>query len=68
MSLKEFRELDAKQLKEREAELRQGIFKLREQAATEKVKDTSQFRKLRQDLARVMTLQRQRELAEQKKS
>lgn len=62
MSLKEFKDLDAKQLAEREAELRKQLFELRTQSVTEKVKDVSQLGKLRQDIARIATLRSQREL------
>jgi large subunit ribosomal protein L29 len=37
------------------ARLRKKLFELRVQTVTEKVKDHSQFRKNRQDLARVLT-------------
>ena len=37
------------------ARLRKKLFELRAQTITEKVKDTSQFRKNRKDLARVLT-------------
>lgn len=59
MSLKEFQKLDATSLKEREAELRKALFTLRNQAATEKVSDFSQFKKLKADIARIHTLRRQ---------
>jgi len=67
MSLKELKEKNAAELRERDAELRQELFELRTKAATEKVKDTSQFKKVRKDIARVATMQRQRALAEAKK-
>jgi len=63
MSVKEFRNLDATQLKEKEAELRKVLFELKTQSATEKVKDISQFKKTRKDIARVQTLRRQSELS-----
>lgn len=37
------------------AELRTQIFDLRSQAVTEKVEDTSRFRKARKDIARLLT-------------
>ena len=43
--------------------LREKIFTLRSQTVTDKVEDTSQFRKLRRDVARLLTEQRARELA-----
>lgn len=57
MSAKEFKDLDSKQLQEREAELRKELFGLKTQAATEKVKDTSEFKKIKKDIARIKTLQ-----------
>ena len=35
--------------------LRKRLFELRTQAVTEKIADTSQFRKVRKDIARVLT-------------
>jgi large subunit ribosomal protein L29 len=55
-SLKEYRKMAPDQLVEKEKELREELFKLRTQAATEKVKDISQFKKLKRDIARVLTL------------
>ena len=37
------------------ARLRRKLFELRAQTITEKVKDTSQFKKNRKDLARILT-------------
>ncbi len=55
-ALKEFRKMPANQLKEREQELRGELFKLRTSGATEKVKDTSKFKKVKKDIARIMTI------------
>jgi large subunit ribosomal protein L29 len=60
-ALKEFRKMAKDQLAEREQELRTELFKLRTTNATEKVKDTSQFRKIKKDIARIKTIQRQQE-------
>ncbi|QOI99040.1 MAG: 50S ribosomal protein L29 [Phycisphaeraceae bacterium] len=38
--------------------LRTALFDLRSKSVTEKVEDTSQFKKIRRDIARVMTRQR----------
>ena len=62
MSLKEIKDLDATQLQERQADLRRQLFDLRTQNVTEKVKDVSRFRKLRQDIARIETLLQQRDV------
>jgi large subunit ribosomal protein L29 len=61
-SLKEYRKMAPDQLKEKEQELRTELFKLRTTGATEKVKDSSQFKKVKKDIARVLTIQRQNEL------
>ena len=60
-ALKEFRKMAKDQLVEREQELRTELFKLRTTNATEKVKDSSQFRKIKKDIARIKTIQRQQE-------
>jgi large subunit ribosomal protein L29 len=49
------------QLKEREQELRTELFKLRTGGATEKVKDTTKFRKVKKDIARALTILREKE-------
>lgn len=43
--------------------LREKLFTLRSQTVTDKVEDTSQFRKLRRDVARLLTESRARELS-----
>jgi large subunit ribosomal protein L29 len=43
--------------------LRNDGFDLRSQAVTEKVEDTSKFKKLRKDVARLLTERRSRQLA-----
>lgn len=60
MSLKDIAKLDDEELKKREEELRRHLYDLRVQLATDKVKDLSQFRKDKKDIARVLTLLRQR--------
>jgi len=61
-ALKEYRKMAADQLKEREQELRMELFKLRTTSATEKVKDVSQFKKVKKEIARVLTVLRENEL------
>ena len=58
-TLKEFRKMAKDQLQEREQELRTELFKLHTGGVTEKVKDTSKFRKVKKDIARIQTLLRQ---------
>ena len=43
--------------------VREKLFTLRSQAVTEKVEDTSQLKKLRKDVARLLTERRARQLA-----
>ena len=60
MISEEMKKLDAAGLKEREADLRKQLFDLKTRNSSEKVKDTSQFRKIKKDIARLLTLQTQR--------
>jgi large subunit ribosomal protein L29 len=46
------------------AKLRNDLYDLRTQAVTEKVEDTSKFKKLKKDIARLLTEQRSRQLAQ----
>jgi large subunit ribosomal protein L29 len=46
-------------------ETEQQLFKLRFQATTEKLDQPSQLRKLRREIARIKTIQRERELRDQ---
>ena len=61
-TLKEFRKMAPDLLKEKEQELRTELFKLRTSGATEKVKDSSQFRKVKKDIARILTILREQQL------
>jgi large subunit ribosomal protein L29 len=61
-TLEEFRKMAPDLLKERESELRTELFKLRTGNSTEKVKNTSQFKKIKKDVARIQTILRQQEL------
>jgi large subunit ribosomal protein L29 len=60
-ALKEYRKMATDQLKVREQELRTELFKLRTTGATEKVKDVSQFKKVKKDIARILTVLRENE-------
>jgi large subunit ribosomal protein L29 len=66
-TLEEFRKMAPDLLKEREGELRTELFKLRTGNSTEKVKNTSQFKKIKKDVARIQTLRREQELKNSKK-
>ncbi|MCH2144457.1 MAG: 50S ribosomal protein L29 [Phycisphaerales bacterium] len=43
--------------------LRKRMFELRSQKVTDKIEDTSQFKKTRRDIARLLTEQRTREIS-----
>lgn len=52
---KELRKMETEELEIELKQLRQKHFDLRVQAVTEKIVDTSQYTKVRRDIARVMT-------------
>ena len=60
MKNKELRKLSEEELQIEADRLRKKHFELRAQAVTEKITDTSQFTKLRKDVARVLTLKNQK--------
>lgn len=57
----EFKQLSAKQLEEKLEALRRDLFTLRLNSQTAHVKDHSQFKQLRKDIARVLTFMKQKE-------
>ena len=59
----ELREMSDEQLIHELRESQQALFRLRFQAATERLDAPSNLRKLRQTIARIKTIQRERELA-----
>lgn len=63
MKAKELREKETPALNEELKTLRKRMFELRTQAVTEKVEDNSQFRKVRRDIARLLTERRSRAAA-----
>jgi large subunit ribosomal protein L29 len=60
---KELRPLDDEQLATLLTDVSKKLFMLRFQQTTEKVKSTADFQKLRRQIARIKTLQREREIA-----
>ena len=68
MTIKEIREKEIGHLQHELAEKQKHLFDLRSQAVTEKLEDPSQLHKTRQDIARMKTILRERELEEQKKA
>ncbi|MGC1276148.1 MAG: 50S ribosomal protein L29 [Planctomycetaceae bacterium] len=59
----DLREMSDEQIEFSLKEARQDLFRLRFQAATEKLDAPSSLKKLRREIARILTIQRQRELA-----
>ncbi len=59
----DLREMSDEQIEFSLKEARQELFRLRFQAATEKLDAPSNLKKLRREIARILTIQRQRELA-----
>jgi large subunit ribosomal protein L29 len=66
--LKEIRDKDATQLAHELQDKYKHLFDLRSQAVTEKLEDPSQIRKTRREIALIKTIQREKQLAEQKKA
>ena len=63
MKLDEIRALGAQELEARAAELREEQFRLRFRAATETLESPLRLREVRRDIARVLTVLREKELA-----
>ena len=59
----QFRDLSDDELTTRIAETKEELFRLRVQHATLQLADTSQVRHVRRDIARMLTVQRERTLA-----
>jgi large subunit ribosomal protein L29 len=62
--ISELREMSDEQLVHELRETQQELFRLRFQAATERLDAPSNMTKLRREVARIKTIQRSRELAE----
>jgi len=63
MKAKEVHKLSEEEIQVEVKRLRRKLFELRTQAVTEKIQDTSQFKKLKKDVARLLTERRGRGLA-----
>ena len=59
----QFRDLSDEELETRIAETKEELFRLRVQHATLQLADTSQLRQVRRDIARMLTVQRERTFA-----
>lgn len=68
MNLEEIRGLATEDLKKASENAREEMFKKRFQTALEAVDNTTTVRELRKRVARIKTVLRERELAEQKKA
>jgi large subunit ribosomal protein L29 len=64
--IKELRQKDGKELEIDLRELQDELFKLRFQSTTEKIANPGRIGQIRRQIARVKTIQRQRELDAQK--
>ena len=63
MSLLDIREMDHEELMETLAELKEEQFNLRFQVATNQLDNTSRIKDVKRDIARILTVLRERELA-----
>ena len=63
MKIKEIREMSAEQLAEKLMELKKDLFNLRRQHATNQLDNPSKIADVKKDIAKIKTVQRERELA-----
>jgi len=63
MKIREIRELSDEELTAELERLQRHLFDVRAQAVTEKLEDPSMLPKTKRDIARIMTVRRERELA-----
>ncbi len=61
MKAKEFKAMNAKELADKIAELKEELFNLRFRLATGQLDDVMQIQKVRRDIARALTVQTQME-------
>ncbi len=62
MKAKELRDLTEEELRQKEAELKRKLFTLRFQIATGQQENTAALKETKKDIARVLTVLREREL------
>lgn len=62
MTASELRELDGAELAERLAEAKEELFNLRFQLATNQLDNTSRLTDVRREVARILTVMREREI------
>jgi large subunit ribosomal protein L29 len=63
---KEFRELTVEELKQRDKDLAGEFFNLKFQLATNQLSNTMKLRQVKQDIARVKTILREKDLGQQR--
>ena len=63
MKIQETRELTDEELQAELSRLHRHLFDLRAQAVTEKLEDSSMIKKARRDIARLLTVQAERQMA-----
>jgi large subunit ribosomal protein L29 len=68
MKATELADLDADELAAKLAEAKEELFNLRFQNVTGQLDNPNRLREVRKDIARVLTVMRQRELAEERES
>ncbi len=66
MKAKEFRELTVEELRQREKDLAGEYFNLKFQLATNQLSNTMKLTQVKQDIARVKTILREKELGKQR--
>jgi len=64
----EYRTMSAEELANTLKGVQKNLFDLRFQSATDRLETPSQIRKARREIARIKTVQRQKEVTEQKKT
>ncbi len=62
-TVKELRELDSKELRARAAELEQTMFELRNKHSTGVLDSTADLLKTKREIARILTVAREKEIA-----
>ncbi len=65
---KELRDLTDEELRQKEAELRRKLFTLRFQIATGQQDNTAALKETKRDIARILTILRERELAREREA
>ncbi len=65
MKAKELRELESEKLVEKLVEFRKELFDLRFQHSTAQLENTQRLQDVKRDIARILTIQREREMGAQ---